>query len=317
MELRQLQCLVACAQTQSFSKAASTLFTTQSNVSKMIASLEKELGKKLFERKKHGIELTEKGKQIYKHALSMMECSAKIMDCAAEDDAEELRISFQPCSWFASAFCEYYIQFGGNGQKFNITSAPVDEIIRRISNNLDSLGFAYIEDTQLAKLQDVFKANHIGYYALKKTKTVLYYGGKADKENVAELSLIQGNEDFYSGISLWKEKELDEETKLKLKVVITTNSDYIMQEILQRTELSNISPGYLSHSEKSLRQDIKQFEDLEQVVQFICIFRNDRTLEKLPKQFLAFIKQYIEEEPLGTGKSGSLSVLDGLPGLIK
>ena len=108
--------------------------------------------------------------------------------------------------------------------------------------------------------------------------------------------MIQGNEDIYSGISLWKEKVLDEETKLKLKVVITTNSDYIMQEILQRTELSNISPGYLSHGEKSLRQDIKRFEDCEQVIQFICIFRNDRILEKFPKEFLAFIKQYINEE---------------------
>lgn len=38
--------MVACAQTKSFSKAASILFTSQSNVSKMIASLEKELGKK-------------------------------------------------------------------------------------------------------------------------------------------------------------------------------------------------------------------------------------------------------------------------------
>lgn len=62
--------MVACAQTKSFSKAASILFTSQSNVSKMIASLEKELGKKVFERKQHGIELTDKGKQIYKYALS-------------------------------------------------------------------------------------------------------------------------------------------------------------------------------------------------------------------------------------------------------
>lgn len=89
MELRQLQCMVACAQTKSFSKAASILFTSQSNVSKMIASLEKELGKKVFERKQHGIELTDKGKQIYKYALSMVECSAKILECAEEDATEE------------------------------------------------------------------------------------------------------------------------------------------------------------------------------------------------------------------------------------
>ena len=110
MELRQLQCMVICAQTKSFSKAASMLFTSQSNVSKTIAALEKELGKKIFERRRHGIELTAKGEQIYKYELSMVECSTKILDCAEEDATEELRVSFQPSSWFANTFCEYYIQ---------------------------------------------------------------------------------------------------------------------------------------------------------------------------------------------------------------
>lgn len=295
MELRQMQCFVACAQTKSFSKAASILFTSQSNVSKTIASLEKELGKKLFERKQHGIELTDKGSQIYKYALSMIECSTKIQDCAEEEDAAELRVSFQPSSWFASAFSEYYVKYGGDENKYNLISAPVDEIIRRISNNLDQLGFAYIEKTQLVKLQEVFQANHIGYYTLKEAKTILYCGSKADGAEKKTISLIQGCEDFYSGISLWNTKNSDKETKQKLKVVITTNSDYIMQEILQNTDLSNISPAYLSHNEKSLRSEIAHLKESEQSIQFICLFRNDRSLEELPKQFLAFIRNYISE----------------------
>ncbi len=152
MELRQLQCMVICAQTKSFSKAASMLFTSQSNVSKTIAALEKELGKKIFERRRHGIELTAKGEQIYKYALSMVECSAKILDCAEEDATEELRVSFQPSSWFANTFCEYYIQESA-GEKYNIISAPAEEIIRRIIANQDQLGFAYFEDSQLDKLK--------------------------------------------------------------------------------------------------------------------------------------------------------------------
>ena len=173
MELRQLQCMVICAQTKSFSRAASMLFTSQSNVSKTIASLENELGKKIFERKRHGIELTAKGKQIYQYALSMVECSAKILDCAEEDATEELRVSFQPSSWFANAFCEYYIQENA-GEKYNIISAPAEEIIRRIIANQDQLGFAYFEESQLRKMEKIFPENHIGYYTLKKTKTVLY-----------------------------------------------------------------------------------------------------------------------------------------------
>lgn len=301
MELRQLQCMVACAQTKSFSKAAALLFMTQSNVSKTIAALEKELGRTLFERKQHGIELTEKGRQVYKYALSMMEYSEKIMDCVEEESAEELRISFQPSSWFASAFCDFYIRNGGEGKRFHMISAAVDEIIRRLSNDLDQMGYAYIEENQLEKLQDVFQANHIGYYVLEKTRTVLYFGNETNQKQengkrAKVLPLIQGPEDYYSGLYSWKEKKNEEEEeKRKLRVVISTNSDYIMQEILRRTELGNISPEYLSHKEKSLSRNIMPLENEENNICFICMFRNDRGLEPLPKRFLGFIKNYLKE----------------------
>ena len=294
MELRQLQCMVVCAQTKSFSKAASMLFTSQSNVSKTIASLENELGKKIFERKRHGIELTAKGKQIYQYALSMVECSAKILDCAEEDATEELRVSFQPSSWFANAFCEYYTQENA-GEKYNIISAPAEEIIRRIIANQDQLGFAYFEDSQLRKMEKIFPENHIGYYMLKKTKTVLYCRNKANHKNRNEIYLVQGVEDYYSGISLWKEQQESNEEKCRLQVKVTTNSDYIMQAMLQKTDLGNISPNCLSHNENSISHDIMQLENQEQSVQFVCLFRNDQKMEKLPKKFLTFIKDYVEE----------------------
>ena len=270
------------------------LFTSQSNVSKTIAALEKELGKKIFERRRHGIELTAKGEQIYKYALSMVECSAKILDCAEEDATEELRVSFQPSSWFANTFCEYYIQESA-GEKYNIISAPAEEIIRRIIANQDQLGFAYFEDSQLDKLKKMFPENHIGYYTLKRTKTVLYCRDKAYHEKRNEISLVQGVEDYYSGISLWKEQKENEEEKRKLQVKVTTNSDYIMQAMLQKTDLGNISPDGLSHSDKFINHDTMQLEKQEQSVQFICIFRNDQKMEKLPKKFLTFIKKYAME----------------------
>ena len=48
----------------SFSKAAEFTYTTQSAISKSIKKLEEQLETQLFYRKPHGIELTEKGKQL-------------------------------------------------------------------------------------------------------------------------------------------------------------------------------------------------------------------------------------------------------------
>lgn len=52
------------AQYGSFSKAAEFTYTTQSAISKSIKKLEEELGDKLFYRNPHGVELTDKGKQL-------------------------------------------------------------------------------------------------------------------------------------------------------------------------------------------------------------------------------------------------------------
>ncbi|MEI3282916.1 MAG: LysR family transcriptional regulator [Enterocloster sp.] len=50
MELRQLEYFMVTCEKGSFNQAAECLYTTQPNVSKVISSLEKELGRPLFER---------------------------------------------------------------------------------------------------------------------------------------------------------------------------------------------------------------------------------------------------------------------------
>ena len=57
MELRQLEYFMITCEKGSFNQAAECLYTTQPNVSKVISSLEKELGRPLFERSSRGITL--------------------------------------------------------------------------------------------------------------------------------------------------------------------------------------------------------------------------------------------------------------------
>ena len=50
IDIKQLKYFEECARTESFSKAAEALYTTQSSVSKVIKSMEDSLGIRLFER---------------------------------------------------------------------------------------------------------------------------------------------------------------------------------------------------------------------------------------------------------------------------
>ena len=73
IETKQLEYLVVCARLGSFSRAAEALYTTQPNVSKVIRTLEQELGFSLFIRQSRGIVLTSRGRRVYEYASKAVE----------------------------------------------------------------------------------------------------------------------------------------------------------------------------------------------------------------------------------------------------
>lgn len=72
MEIQKLRSLAALARTRNYSEAAEQLFTSQSNVSKQILSLEKELGVQLVDRSRRAIVLTEAGDIVLRRASSIL-----------------------------------------------------------------------------------------------------------------------------------------------------------------------------------------------------------------------------------------------------
>ena len=72
MELRQLEYFMITCEKGSFNQAAECLYTTQPNVSKVISSLEKELGRPLFERSSRGIRITPYGETVREYAQNIL-----------------------------------------------------------------------------------------------------------------------------------------------------------------------------------------------------------------------------------------------------
>lgn len=88
MELRVLKYFLAVAQEESMTKAAEGLHTTQSNLSRQLAELEKEMGKKLFDRGNRKITLTEEGMFLRKRAKEIVELAERTKsDLRLYDDA--------------------------------------------------------------------------------------------------------------------------------------------------------------------------------------------------------------------------------------
>lgn len=73
MELSELQAFIAINESGSFSGAAKSIHLTQPAVSKRIAQLEGRLGRLLFDRIGHRIQLTEAGQRLLPHAQAIIE----------------------------------------------------------------------------------------------------------------------------------------------------------------------------------------------------------------------------------------------------
>jgi DNA-binding transcriptional LysR family regulator len=95
LKLRQLEILLAVADTGSMAKAATRLAITQPAISRALADAEYTLGVPLFERGAHGVEPTQYGKALLKHgvaAFDELDRGVKEVDFLADPTAGELRI---------------------------------------------------------------------------------------------------------------------------------------------------------------------------------------------------------------------------------
>ena len=314
MELKQLRFLAACAQTHSFSKAAELLYTSQSNVSKVIRSLEEELGTELFERRQYGIVLTEQGRVVYEGALELLAGEERITSSLRSKMRKTLRITSNPSSWMASAFRDYFKAYEREDAEYSFITASTNRILQRLAEDTDQIGFIYIMEDQLPLLKSSFARNHIGFRALKRTGAMLYFGNEEAKdayEHPLEYgkrpALVQGYEDEYTLQASWYRAQMPEDSRQtdaedensgdrlqsRPRIAVTTNSDYVMHELLTHTRLGNISGNHLSdNGPKRSAWALPLYE--EENVLFGCLFRNDRNLGELEKEFLGFIQKRIQ-----------------------
>lgn len=73
MDIRILKYFIAVAQEESMTGAAEVMHTSQPNLSRQLNDLEKEIGRKLFERGSRKISLTEEGMFLFKRAKEIVE----------------------------------------------------------------------------------------------------------------------------------------------------------------------------------------------------------------------------------------------------
>ncbi|UFJ62758.1 LysR family transcriptional regulator [Brevibacillus sedimenti] len=84
MDIRQLQYFAEVVKQRSFTRAAEVLHVSQPSISKVIKSLEAELGVTLLERSDRKMKLTDAGELVYEHATKMLQLMESLYASVAE-----------------------------------------------------------------------------------------------------------------------------------------------------------------------------------------------------------------------------------------
>ena len=139
MEIKDLVFFQRVVKTNSISKAAEELFISQSQVSRVISSLEHELGVELFERKGHKLELTPCGKIFYEDSSSIIDLCFKAIDRVKKTYAGiRSQISFASNIEGRTEHFLSEITKSLDSDEVHMCAAPLEGIVRSLKNGVFS-----------------------------------------------------------------------------------------------------------------------------------------------------------------------------------
>ncbi|MDO4307454.1 MAG: LysR family transcriptional regulator [Eubacteriales bacterium] len=298
VDLKQLQYFAACARTGSISKAAEVLYTTQSSVSKVIKAMETSMNVTLFERYAKGIRLTREGEHVYKYACPILDHLEKLQAFDRQEEKEVLLVSCNPSSWFADMFVQFYQKNQKESIHYQVYSASSREIVDRVRERSDDVGFVYVMKNQLPAFQYFLARNYLEFTALKTTDITLYPGAghpywqeEGRQMTLSGLKLIQRFPDEFSPDNYWDISDENGDTAADAETVITTNSDYIMERILHVSDLVNISGGYLAEEPWRKVTGEVPLSGNENQVLFGYVKRQNEPLSAWAGKFVDFLKE--------------------------
>ena len=163
-----LETFITVVQCKSFNKAAQKLYISNTAIMKQINNLENELGLKLLNRSKGGIELTSSGEVIYKRAIEMIQLSQRFID-EAKQKQDHIQYTIRIGSSFlnpSNLFIDLWRPIAHKYPEFSF------EIISYEDTSLDHNQISNLFDTKLDMLYCTHSSTSIvntDYYYVKDT----------------------------------------------------------------------------------------------------------------------------------------------------
>ncbi|MDD3217616.1 MAG: LysR family transcriptional regulator [Lachnospiraceae bacterium] len=243
MELKQLEFFLAAIKAGSLSKAAASLYTSQPNVSKVIRSLEKELGTELFQRTSRGLKLTEDGKNVYEYAVDMKKNADLIQSVAHSRKRQSFCISTYQSNILAHLLVELY----KNNHELVIRHerGTVEEVIKQVETGVSEIGIIYFSKKRSTAFQNLLAQKRLEFVEMGKRQACVYVGPNSPFYNhesityseLKNLRFVSGFRDFFTVEDGLEKISLGVVSAEEIKPSVYSNSEHLTTNLLLQTDL--------------------------------------------------------------------------------
>lgn len=246
MKMQQLEYFVTVSQCGSLGKAAEKLFTSQPNVSKVIHSLETELGTPLFERNPRGLKLNEYGKAIFEYANGIMTNAGCITSICKQHIPETFSVSTFQSNSLARLLADLYNEYPNI--RINHRQANIEEIVKNVETNISEIGIIYISNKHMQSLTNILMQKHLEFEEICTCRACVNAGPKSpiyerDSISYPELSglhFVSGIQDYFSENNFSREN-LGMAGSDAFSISVSSNCNQMRQYLITETDLVDFS----------------------------------------------------------------------------
>ncbi len=301
MEFRQLEYLIMAAEMGSFNKASEYLYTTQSNVSKVIRSLEKELGYSIFKRNGTGVALTEAGKILYNQSQQIMELLEK---CATISDFAHktcFHLASVVSNFIALNFADFVATHDCDELCVKMWEGSISRIIELVEQGEVEIAFMYLGMRQNDSFQAQLSKKGLYFQEILPAKVVvsvgpnnpLYHKKMLDAADLQSMKYVTCSQDNVSKAYHLKSIERDFHIEKNIADGIEVGSNYALQNLLKKTDRAYLCYGGLRFEQNGKEQDIKSVEiaGITDKVFLGYIHKKTEELSIYAKEFLELIQK--------------------------
>ncbi len=306
VKFSQLECFIAVVENGSINSAAEKLFMTQPSMSRILKSLEVEMGKKLLIRNSHGVEPTREGKLFYTYAKSILS-ELKLLDRLKYEDMDdetfELNISVYSFFIKDKLFVELFQELSSQDITLNIEEATLEIMFENILSGKSEVGIAVINDVEFPAVKSMVTARNMNVEILDVSK--LYVHMRKDHElcqneriymkDLLDSQYLHIPFDMYSSSRL--NIEIDHTLLKQIKQTATVNNYHLLKSLLKSTDCFLFGNVWQSQELSSIGIESRLIENCQIKMYLVKITNGNQTELSLPAQLFLdkLITNYIDK----------------------